>query len=799
MIRQNYKKIATNLTRERLYILKKAYICLSKFGFMYRKKIILIFLGLLVSKSLFPQDIGLVLSGGGAKGAVHIGIIKALEENDIPIDYIAGTSIGAIVGSLYAMGYSPDEMLALFNSEEFRYWQTGKVESEYRFYFREGPALPNFVRFNVPLKDSIGMRSSIIPNNLINPIQMNQAFMRLFAQANAKSKGNFDDLFVPFLCVASETYKKRAIIFRSGDLGDAVRASMSFPFVFKPIVMDSIPLYDGGIYDNFPVKPMREAFDPEFIIGSSVAGSKSQKNPLNENLYEQLESMIMQQTDYNVDPSIGMIMKFQLDDVNLLDFDKSNALFELGYKTALEMVDSIKSRTTRRVSLEEVTQRRQEFKQKLPPLIFHQIHITGINNQQKKYVEGQIHRHENDKFTYEDFKIAYFRLLSNAKIKEIIPHAKWNEENQIFDLFLDVRVKDELAVNFGGNISSSSGNQLYIGLGHQILTNLSMSVNLDMQIGNTYNGVVLSGKIELPTHIPMDISGVLAHNYRKFYESEKLFIDTDVATFIRQRETFGKIGIGLPFLNKAKIDFLFGYGELEDKYYQDPQSGYRNSLFDKSIYNLFSFGVFYNKNTLNAKQYSILGQDHHLYAQYVSGKEKFFPAGRALGQEEFFQSWIQINASVNNYHAISRKFNLGYIFNVVLSSKNLGNNYTASLLQAPGFTPTPHSKLVFNEAFRANQYFAAGITPIFKLNSTIHLRGDFNLFNPLFPIERKEGNIPQYGKFSNKQAYMGEASVVLQLPFMSICLFGNHYSYPKDNWNFGLNIGYLIFGPKFLP
>ncbi|MDR2683423.1 MAG: patatin-like phospholipase family protein, partial [Dysgonamonadaceae bacterium] len=86
--------------------------------------VISLIVGILYAVPAFSQNVGLVLSGGGAKGAVHIGIIKALEENDIPIDYIAGTSIGAIVGSLYAMGYSPDEMLELFMSENFHYWQT---------------------------------------------------------------------------------------------------------------------------------------------------------------------------------------------------------------------------------------------------------------------------------------------------------------------------------------------------------------------------------------------------------------------------------------------------------------------------------------------------------------------------------------------------------------------------------------------------------------------------------------------------------------------------------------------------
>ena len=82
------------------------------------------------------QKVGLVLSGGGAKGITHIGIIRALEENNIPIDYVAGTSMGAIVGALYAMGYSPDDMERLIKSDDFKRWYTGNIEEQYIYYFK---------------------------------------------------------------------------------------------------------------------------------------------------------------------------------------------------------------------------------------------------------------------------------------------------------------------------------------------------------------------------------------------------------------------------------------------------------------------------------------------------------------------------------------------------------------------------------------------------------------------------------------------------------------------------------------
>lgn len=97
------------------------------------------------------QKVGLVLSGGGAKGMTHIGIIRALEENNIPIDYIAGTSMGAIVGSLYAMGYSPDDMEALLRSPDFKRWYSGQVEPQYEYYFKKGRPTPEFLNIRLLL------------------------------------------------------------------------------------------------------------------------------------------------------------------------------------------------------------------------------------------------------------------------------------------------------------------------------------------------------------------------------------------------------------------------------------------------------------------------------------------------------------------------------------------------------------------------------------------------------------------------------------------------------------------------
>ncbi|MDR1121957.1 MAG: patatin-like phospholipase family protein [Dysgonamonadaceae bacterium] len=749
--------------------------------------------------SVYSQSVGLVLSGGGARGVTHAGFIKALEENDIPIDYIGGTSIGAIVGSLYAMGYSPDEMLKLFLSDDFAYWQSGKIQESYYYYFRKPDPTPEFTHFDINIRDADRTKGFKLPLGLVNPIQMDQAFMGLYGQATAYSRGNFDHLFVPFLCIASDVFDKKPLILRSGDLGDAVRASMTFPLVFKPILIDSIPVYDGGIYNNFPAKPMKDAFHPDYLIGSVVTG-RHRKKPAERGLYEQIESMIMQSKNSKIDESNGYTAFFDLRDVNLLDFYRGKELFDLGYERGLAVVDTIKQKVLRTIPFKELTARRQAFKRELPPLIFKNVTIESVTEPQRMYIERQFHADLEDYFSMEDFKAAYFKLLSDSKIKELAPHAIYNEKERCFDLHLQVTINEEVSIGFGGNVSSSNANQLYLGLAYQSLRNYAMDFNVDLQVGNTFSGALLSGRIELPSQVPMYIKASGAYNYLNFFESKKLFLEGEPNAFIKEQEAYFKLRFGLPFLTKTKSEISIGYGRLQDSYYQSSNVNFSTTNFDKTTSSLFLASVAIKKNTLDAKQYPIRGQEHLLMAQFISGKEIYEAADKRawMPKAYYSQSWIQLKGKVLNYHMFGSNFYFGYLLEGALSSKNLLNNYTASIIQAPAFTPTPHSKMSFNEYLRANEYLAGGIIPTVKLSNLLYLRGDLYAFSPVRRIEKNANNKPYYGNVFADLNMITELSLVLQLPFASISLYSNHYSHPSNNWNFGLNIGFLIFTPKFI-
>ena len=744
------------------------------------------------------QKVGLVLSGGGAKGMTHIGIIRALEENNIPIDYITGTSMGAIIGSLYAMGYSPDDMEALLRSEDFKRWYSGQVEPEYGYYFKQNRPTPEFFNIRFSFKDSLHIKPQILPTSMVNPIQMNLVFVELFARATAACSGDFNRLFVPFRCIASDVYNKKPLIMRRGDLGDAVRASMSFPFVFKPIEIDSVLAYDGGIYNNFPTDIMREDFKPEVIIGSVVAANPGK--PKENDLMSQLENMIMQKTDYTLPDSLGIIMTFKYDDISLLDFDRLQELHDIGYNRTISLMDSIKGRIHRRVSAENVRLRRLVYRSNLPQFRFRDIYIEGANPQQQAYIKKEFHDEDHEVFTYEDLKRGYFRLLSDNMISEIIPHAVYDSENDLYSLHLKVKMEDNFSVRMGGSVSTTSSNQIYLGLGYQDLNYYSKEITLDGQIGKVYNNAQLMAKIDLPTRIPTSYRLIASLSTFDYYKKDKLFSKNDKPSFNSKDERFVKLMVALPFLANKRAEISIGYGKLQDNYFQSSVINFDKDRSDRSTYNLLGGAIGFYGSTLNARQYATKGYFEKLVAQVFSGKEKFVPGNptetSVMTKER--QSWLQISYMKYAYHTMSPKFTLGWMAEMLYSSKNFSENYTATMLQAADFSPTPHSKLMYNEAFRANQFLAAGIKPIFVFNDMFQFRSEFYGFVPIFPIKKNALNKAYYGKAFSRFEYIGEISVICQLPFGAISAYVNHYSSPKKEWNVGLTLGWQLFNYRFI-
>ena len=750
--------------------------------------------------SVQAQTVGLVLSGGGAKGLTHIGIIRALEENNIPIDYVTGTSMGAIVGSLYAMGYSPDDMEQLLKSDDFKRWYSAEVEEKYIYYFKKNPPTPEFINIRVSLKNPFNkVKAQFLPTSLVDPIQMNVAFLALFSQATASSHGDFDRLFVPFRCVASDIYNKRPIIFSEGDLGDAVRASMSFPAMFKPIEIDSILAYDGGIYNNFPVNVMMEDFRPDLVIGSVVSSNPTK--PQEGDIMSQLENMIMQKTDYSVPDSIGILMTFNYNDVGLMDFDRFDELHNIGYNRTMQLMDSIKTRISRRVSFRELEERRTGYRRQLPEFRFRKITIEGATDQQKSYIRKEFHTSESEIFHLEDFRKGYFRLLSDNMISEILPHAIYHPSDQTYELHLKVKVEDELSLRVGGNVGSNGANQIYLGSTYHNLDNYAKELSVDGQLGQIYNNLRVAGRIDFPTRLPISCQLVGSLSSFDYYKQEKVFTSGDAPVFSKKKEQFAKFYVSLPFLSNQKAEFSVGVGHLEDQYYQSTVIDFNNDRNDRSSYTVFGGSVAIGANTLDSRQFATRGRRERLSAHIYTGREHFYAGSTPdpyNGSYRYDQAWLQFFYEREGYHALSSKVTLGTYMKAYYSSRNNSRNYTATMMQAGEFSPTAHSKITYNDAFRANQFAGMGLLPIYHVNSAFQLRAGIYGFLPIFPILRDETNRAYTGKMMSRFAYMGEMSAVFRLSFGAVSAYVNHYSSPSKNWNVGITLGWQIFHSRFI-
>ncbi len=761
-----------------------------------KKFLIIIFLIQILPFTMQAQKVGLVLSGGGAKGLTHIGIIRALEENNIPIDYITGTSMGAIVGSLYALGYSPDDMEELIKSDDFKRWYSGEVEEKYMYYFKKNIPTPEFFNIRFSFKDSLNIKPQILPTSIVNPIQMNLVFLDLFGRGTAVCDGDFDKLFVPFRCVASDVFNKKQLVFGKGDLGDAVRSSMSFPFMFKPIEIDGVLAYDGGIYNNFPTDVMRDDFHPDVIIGSVVA--KNPIQPKENDLMSQIENMVMQKTDYSMPDSEGILMTFKYDDVNLMDFQRIDELAKIGYDKTISMMDSIKGRINRRVNADNIRLRRLLFRSNFPELRFRNIIIEGANSQQQVYIKKEFHATDNKIFTYEDVKRGYFRLLSGNMISEIIPHAVYNKDDETYDLYLKVKMEENMSLKVGGNVSTTSSNQIYLGLTYQNLNYYAKEFTLDGQIGKIYNNAQLMAKVDFATVIPTSYRFIASYSTFDYFKKDKLFSKNDKPAFNQKDERFLKVLMAVPFRSNKRAEFGVGIADFEDRYFQTSAIDFDKDKYDKSTYTLFGGSISFNGSTLNSRQFATQGAREALVAQIFTGTEYYYPGGDPSSKKEEKQSWLQLSYTKEKYHKMTNQYTFGWYLKALYASRNFSDNYTATMMQAGEFAPTAHSALMYNEAFRANQFVGAGIRPIYHLNQLFHVRGEFYGFMPIFPIERNSINKAYYGKAFSDLQYLGEVSVVCQLPFGAISAYVNHYSSPAKEWNVGITIGWQLFNYRFI-
>ncbi|MCT4614329.1 MAG: patatin-like phospholipase family protein [Marinifilaceae bacterium] len=311
-------------------------------------KSLLLLLLFFFTNNIFSQDsitnntikkrpkIGLVLSGGGAKGFAHIGVLKIIDKLGIPIDYIAGTSMGSIIGGLYSIGYTAEQIEQFVIEKNWDQVLSDNVSREYVPIY-EKDYYERYI-LSIPIKPK-GIQ---FPKGIVQGQNIINIFEELTTDYHKES--NFREFPIPFVCIATDLESGKPVVLDKGYLADALRASMAIPTFFSPIEIDGKLLADGGMVNNFPVKEVVD-MGADIVIGVDVQSGPKTKRELNsfiDIINQTVTLMSLNEFKRNID-YVDIYIKPDIGEYSVGSFSNAKELIEQGEKKAIENIDIFKN------------------------------------------------------------------------------------------------------------------------------------------------------------------------------------------------------------------------------------------------------------------------------------------------------------------------------------------------------------------------------------------------------------------------------------------------------------------------
>ncbi|MCS6904467.1 MAG: patatin-like phospholipase family protein [Bacteroidia bacterium] len=741
------------------------------------------------------QKVGLVLSGGGALGMAHIGVIKALEENGIPIDYIAGTSAGALVGSFYAAGYTPEEMLqaTLRNTEV---WLGPGLIINDEYYFSQYAYDPAFIKFPISFRGT----KRYLPDNLVSDYEINIGLNEYLARASGKANQNFDSLMVPFRCMAADVLEQKPIVLKSGSLAFAVRASVAVPLFFAPVSNNEYSnLYDGGIYDNFPVQPMIDEFQPDIIIGVHVSGFAKKKEEIVEQgsfIRQLLANSLVDTKTWEKMPSSGILILPDLEGMSSTDFSLSNQLraVEKGYQATLACIEDIKAVIARRVDISEMQAKRERFRSQLPPLIVDEVEVYGVGAFEKIYIK-RLFQQGKKILTFEDIKRGYIRLKSDANYQGSFPEFIYKPETKTFVVRIFVRPSARFTLKFGGSFFTPTDHQIVLGARYQGVSFAAYHAEIELMQGSFTNYARVRGDIIFPTRFPLSIeleNRIIQHDKQRLVFT--LFNANKLANISQQLVEFSP-AISLPLSRHIKMWAGIAFQQITDNYYVSPVVLSTDQI-DQTTFNGRSIYFRYHKRTLNKKMYSNQGTELYFSLRFNEGTETFTHGnnGNQLGQKH---TWVQSYLRYQSYVKLFRRFYTGVSLDVAASSLKPYTNLRATQLSSPRFEPLQDSPILFLPQLYSKLFAALGLQAVYTLTKNIQFRTEAYYMKSLEAIKQENnGKIIQTLDFNpQKSVFIATAGFTYDTTIGPIGAFINYYGIEGTKFRALFHIGFLLF-PK---
>ena len=371
--------------------------------------------------------VALVLSGGGAKGAAHLRIIKTLEEEGIPVDLVVGTSIGGLVGGLYACGYTADELEAIIRSMD---WPTLMTDSHPRQY--DGLAKKEFdhrFQFSLPFgADGLGLegreiksderRRSLIPDGIVQGQNVRNLLSSL--TVGYEDERDFLTLPTPFVCLATDVVTARPKIWHCGSLCDAMRSTMSIPGLFTPLRIAGMVLMDGGLQTNFPAE-IAKKMGADIIIGVDISGASYQADEINnlvDIVYQTMD--VMGRETYNAGVEAATVyIRPELSDFGMLSFDTESidTIIRRGQEAADKNRDAIRAVKKRLRGVSAASRGGKAVNFADTPLRIGKVEFEGVSGRDKVLLRRMLNL--DDIMSKADLDNAVARMLGTASFSSV--------------------------------------------------------------------------------------------------------------------------------------------------------------------------------------------------------------------------------------------------------------------------------------------------------------------------------------------------------------------------------------------
>lgn len=748
----------------------------------------------LFSLPLHAQKVALVLSGGAAKGLAHVGVLMALEENDIPIDYIVGTSMGGIIGGSYAAGMSPYRIENIVTSEEFLRWIRGLPKEGFNYYYHRDAENPGFLKLDLSLDSTLNVQFN---SSIASDVSLNFALTESLAQASAISKNNFDSLFVPLRVVAADIFTQTEVILSKGLLSNALRATQTVPFFYTPIRVDGRYLFDGGVYNNFPVDVATEEFDPDVIIGVNVSSKVFTEYPYDNDdrlIRNSLIYLLLDKSDPTAINDLGVYIQPNIKGYTSFDFQKAKSLIDSGYVQTMRKMDEIKQKITRRVSCDELAVRRNEFNDRSLPFVFDGLRFEGFNEKQSRYINRLfgIRQDKQGPLYHQDIIRGYYELVSEEYFHNVVPNILIDSTTNRFVLKLSKRPQRNFQVDFGGVIATRNISNIFLGLSYYRFNKSLVQTYLGFQTGSFYKSATARARIDNPFVTKFYVEPAVSFNSWDYLESEDLLQDV-TATVLRRVNRKASLDFGWPVGRYFKATIgIEGMSNL-DRYSNDSVFSSTVTL-DALKVRGFRTGLRISTSSLDRKQYPSRGKALSIAADYFRVNEYYTPGSTSVDDIPFdgHHRWFRLRFSAEQYFN-SGVYHPGYLVEGVFSNQPSFQNYYGTIINTPAFHPLQDSRTLLIENFRSFNYLAGGIRNVFELRNKLDFRLEAYLFKPLDYLVQSPTQDALKKSDLSKAYLAATAAMVHHSPIGPISLSVNYYDDEQNQLGVLLHVGFLLY------